>query len=286
MVKRIRFAALVIAAVGAVSTMVPAAVARPGTLTLTSPTRQQAVRGEVDVTWVWRSGTAVKSTSKVDLAVTQNGVTWYTIGAGLPIRSGEYTWDTGTWPDSIYAVRATVSRTTVKSVVSPMFVDNTAPQVRVTRPAEGEVLVENERMIFFAAVVGTARLEADASDALSGVDKVRWLLNDEEIGVGTPFDYNFSTKPGRHQLTAEATDKAGNTATHEITLIVAPGPSAAEGAPDPGDVPIPDPDELPDPGPLPTLPATPEVPPTPAVPEELEIPSPEPNSLPTAIPSP
>lgn len=290
MVKRIRFAALVIAVVGAVSTMVPAAVASPGTITLTSPTRQQAAKGDLEVSWVWRGGTVVKSTSKVDLAVTQNGISWYTIKAQLPIRTGTFTWNTTTWPDGVYAVRATVYKTTVKSVISPFMVDNTAPQVRVTRPAEGEVLVENERTIFFAIVVGTATLEADARDALSGVETVRWYLDDEEIGTGTPLDYNFSTHPGRHTLKAEAVDRAGNTSTHEITMLVAPGPSASDAVTPPEEVPLPDPSDLPaDPGPLPTLPAVPgapELPSTPTIPTDPPADPPsDPGLLPIPLPT-
>lgn len=267
---RIRYVVLVMAVVGAASTMVPAAVISPGSITLTSPTREQATRGDVEISWTWRSGKVVKSTSKVDLAVTQNGYSWYTIAVGLPIRTGEGSWSTGTWLDGVYAVRATVSRTTIKSIVSPMFVDNTAPEVRISRPAEGEVLVENERTAFFAAVVGTARLEAEAHDDLTGIAKVRWLLDDVEIGATNPHTYNFSKVPGRHILLAEATDGAGNTDTHSITLIVAPGPSASDGAvPDPDELPAPDPSNPPDPSSLP-------------IPDPGELPVPIPSGPPTA----
>jgi hypothetical protein len=246
MVKKMRIALLVVAVIGTAASMVPAAVISPGSITLTSPQRQEATRSDITVAWTWRSGSAVRSTSAVDFFVTQNGLAWYTIKVKVPVRSGSFSWNTRAWPDGVYAMRATVSGTSVKSIVSPFVIDNTAPEVRISRPAEGEVLVENERTVFFAAVVGTARLEADARDGLSGVQTVTWYLDDEQIGTGTPYDYNFSMHPGNHVLKAEAVDRAGNAATHEISIIVIPGPSAADGVvPKPSDVPIPDPTQTP-----------------------------------------
>lgn len=259
MVNKMRIAALAVVVVGTAATMVPAAVISPGSVKLTTPERQSSMRGDTVVTWTWKAGASVRSTSVVDFFVTQNGLAWYTIKVKTPIRAGSFSWNTNAWPDGVYAMRATVSGTTVKSIVSPFIIDNTSPEVRIARPAEGEVLVENERTVFFAAIVGSARLEADARDALSGVQTVRWYLDDAEIGTGSPYDYNFSRHPGNHVLKAEAIDRAGNSATHSITVVVLPGPSAADGAvPKPSDLPIPDPSAPPS-ADQPTLPGTPSI---------------------------
>jgi hypothetical protein len=109
------------------------------------------------------------------------------------------------------------------------------------------VIVEDLAHVYGAVVVGTTTLEADAFDSGSGIDEVTWYLDDEEIGKGTPYEYNFSMTPGQHVLTVQVSDLAGNSSTHQVELIAGPGPSLVAGElPTPEDgLPIEDP-ELPD----------------------------------------
>ncbi|HVL32125.1 MAG TPA: Ig-like domain-containing protein, partial [Actinomycetota bacterium] len=196
-----------------------------GSVTVHSPVKGEMIRRATTVEWSWRAGTYVKSTSRVDI-LASDGYQWYPVAISVPIRDGRFDWDTSAWPDEDYVVRVQVQRTTIRGTSAAFYIDNTAPSARISRPSQGEVLIENDTRIFFASVVGTARLEADVRDNLTGVKKVRWLLDGEQIGVGNPYTHNFSLTPGRHELTAISTDGAGNdSAPSTIVILCLPGPS-------------------------------------------------------------
>lgn len=277
----IRKIATLVAVLAVALVAVPAfSATSPGSIAITSPKAGTADAETVSIEWVWKAGSAVSSLSKVDVQATVNGVVWRTVSSAVPIRLGTAAWDTKTWPDYTYALRVVVQKTTVKSaVVSPVLVDNTAPDVRITRPEEGQVLVEDEPAVQSAVVIGTATLEADARDALSGVEKVEWILDDAKIGEGAQFTYNFSSQPGQHVLTAVATDRARNSASFSISLIALPGPSVAGPLPVPSDAPNPVPSDVPSevPNPVPS-----------DVPSEVPnpVPSDQPNPVPSDVPNP
>lgn len=259
-----------------------AVTAFPGSITLTAPTGNSYLRGIVPVTWKWRSGTSVKSTSTVDVSSTIDGYTWTPIATLLPIRSGSVQWNTAGTPDYLYAVRVVVHGTTIKSVASPLIIDNTAPSVSISKPGATQVVLDDQTLVEVRYVAGTASLTADTFDAMSGVASVAWTLDDVAIGNGTPLRYNFSTQPGKHTLTATAIDRSGNSSSVTIDIVAVPGPSVTEGLPTPPAVPTP-PDVVP--SGTPTAPAAPSVPPsTPPVPSVP--PSPDPGGLPVPLPTP
>lgn len=236
----------------------------PGTISLLDPVSQTAYSDHVPFAWTFRPGAKVKTSSKIYFQATTDQYRWRTLNSKVPINSGAYLWDTSSWPEGTYWVRSVVHATLIASQVGPIIVDRTAPLSQITRPSEGDVIVEDVAEVYGAVVVGTTTLEADTFDGGSGVDEVAWLLDGEEIGKGTPFEYNFSMQPGQHVLTVEVTDVAGNSSTHEVQLIAGPGPSIVvgelpDGTPTPPDgLPIDDP-TLPD-G-VPTLPEGVPVPP-------------------------
>lgn len=269
----------------------------PGSIRLLDPVTETAYADQVPFEWDFRPGSKVKTSSQVYLQATSDGYRWRMLSSKLPIRSGSYTWDTTTWPEGVYYVRNVVHSTMISSTVGPIIVDRTAPLTRITHPREGDVTIENLAEVYGAVVIGTTTLEAESFDMGSGVTEVEWFLDDDPIGSGTPYEYNFSMTPGQHVLTVAATDEAGNTSTHSVQLIAGPGPSLVvgelpEGTPTPPDgLPIEDP-TLPD-G-VPTLPDGAPTPPS-GLPEDVPpggvpsdpptAPSPEPPSLPDDLPA-
>jgi hypothetical protein len=122
-----------------------------------------------------------------------------------------------------YTVTVTVSDTKLTAtqsftwVVTPSATagtaDTTPPVVTIMSPAHNETVSKN------------VKLRAAVTDA-GGVKSVRYLLNgvalSEEITT-TPYQYNWTlakVADGSYQLTARATDNAGNVGTRTITVIV------------------------------------------------------------------
>jgi hypothetical protein len=97
--------------------------------------------------------------------------------------------------------------------------DQTTPTVALAAPANG-------------ATVGgpSVAISANASDALSGVEKVRFTIDgagavdDTTAPYGTTWNAS-GVSNGSHSIAAQATDKAGNTSTHTINVTVSNGES-------------------------------------------------------------
>jgi len=266
-------------------TIAGTAIARtnPGSISLSG---SDAVNHSGAIDWTWRSGSYVKSSSRISLQQLSDGA-WQTFAAGIAITRGSYTWDTTATPDGDYAVRAIVDRTTVRSGSLPFTVDHTAPEVRITRPSSGDVIVDDEQRAAFAVVVGRTTLVSDARDGGTDIASVVWSLDGIDIANGMTAVYDFSVaKPGQHTLTATATDGAGNMSEVSITVVSAPGSSALDA------VPRPDPSSLPSPDPSnpPTVPAagtpTPPAVPTPGAPTPPAVPAPGTPTPPAVPPSP
>jgi hypothetical protein len=95
-------------------------------------------------------------------------------------------------------------------------VDATAPQVTLTSPVNG------------ANVSGVVRVEASASDTVSGVVRVDFYVDNKLLGTATsaPYRLNWNTNNkqvprGSHTIYAVAVDRAGNSrTTTPITVTV------------------------------------------------------------------
>ena len=116
----------------------------------------EAVRGSVEVAAAADDPSGVGS------------VAFTALGEGAPVELGEdteapfvATWDTTTVPDGAYRIVATASdaQATRASPPASLLVDNTAPTVTQGTPEPGE---------------GSYRLSAEAEDAGSGVESVRF----------------------------------------------------------------------------------------------------------------
>jgi glycoprotein endo-alpha-1,2-mannosidase len=90
--------------------------------------------------------------------------------------------------------------------------DTTPPEVTITAPADGAVLS------------GTVSVTAHASDS-GGISLVRYFVDSRVQATTTASPYTFTwntaqTPDGAHTLTAQAFDRAGNTASRAITIRV------------------------------------------------------------------
>lgn len=129
-------------------------------------------------------------------------------------------WDTAGF-DGVRIVSA-IATDTIGQTASDstnVTVDNTAPTVNVSSFEDG------------AFIAGVIRLEADATDATSGVSQVEFFVDGTSLRVDTssPYGADWDTSAandGSYLITATATDNMGNSASHSITLNVdGAGPS-------------------------------------------------------------
>jgi membrane peptidoglycan carboxypeptidase len=136
-----------------------------------------------------------------------NPTTWQQIGSGaspVTAQGALATWDTGSL-EGLYAVRLQVVRQdqTVETATIQVTVDNIAPLVNLLYPAEGQSFQRSkDRVIVF---------QVNAEDAL-GVQRVVWLVDGKQVAETTqaPFVFSWSAVRGKHELTVQAVDQAGN----------------------------------------------------------------------------
>jgi hypothetical protein len=176
----------------------------PPTVTITSPANGARVAGTVTIT----------ANASDDKGVTQvqffDGTT--SIGTDTNGADGwSVSWNTTTTADGAHTIKATATDTVGQTAnhTIDVTVDNvdSPPSVTITSPANG------------ATVAGTVTITANASDD-RGVTQVQFF--DGIIGIGTDtngadgWSVSWDTRTalnGSHQLTARASDTAGNTTT-------------------------------------------------------------------------
>jgi len=124
------------------------------------------------------------------------------------------TWDTSEL-NGLYAVQLQAVRTDqrVDTAVIQVTVDNTAPDVSITYPQDGDVLeyAPNNQMAF----------QVTASDNLS-LAVVEFYVDGKKIGSAeaAPFSFTWSLTRGEHELQVVARDRAGNENEVEISFRV------------------------------------------------------------------
>jgi hypothetical protein len=140
------------------------------------------------------------------------------IGVDTNVSDGwSVSWDTTTSADGVQVITATALDTgaqTASSSVVNVIVDNTAPVISISGPAGG------------STESGTITVSALANDATSDVTQVEFFVNGNSIGVDTnvsdewsvPWDTTTVTN-GTYDLTARATDTAGNSSTATAVQI-------------------------------------------------------------------
>lgn len=128
----------------------------------------------------------------------------YTVPAGTAATGVVHEWDTTTVPDGTYqvAVRAGTDERAVT-----VTVDNTAPEIEVTSPADG------------ARYDAEIPLRATAEDAGSGPAALTARLDGDPVEIGTTLPAG-ALDAGPHALEVTARDAAGNTATRTVRFEV------------------------------------------------------------------
>ena len=176
------------------------------TVALTFPANGAAVRGVVAA-----AATASDAVGVSNVKFFVDGVLRAT-DATAPYQ---YNWDTTAETDGPHAVRAdaTDAGGAVASSSVAVTVDNTAPAVAITAPADG------------AGVLGPiVAVTANAADP-GGIAGVQFLvdgaLQADDTAAPFSFDWNALAQ-GPHIVTATARDVAGNTAVHQIGVTVTP----------------------------------------------------------------
>lgn len=229
----------------------------PSTFRLTAPGSPALLRGTVPVRWNWTGGSAMRRRFVGIVAVNRASSVLGFVEIAAPLWYGRSTWDTTTWEDGVYTVRAFVVGTSLGTTLEAVAIDNTAPEVRVTRPASGQVVV-NDTVIASESphtiAAGRVTLTAEASDALSGVASIRWYVDGEPAGEGAEVVHDFGANAAEHTVQAVATDLAGNAA--EQTVHTGGTPTAPDPTPkqDPGASGAEEPAGSPATPPLPSLP--------------------------------
>lgn len=182
---------------------------------ISSPSMFADVRGEIEIT-----GTAAGTDLDYYRVLVGRGLNpenWVQVGAdsrSLVIDDTLTTWDTREL-NGLYAVQLQAVRNDqrVDTAVIQVTVDNSAPEVSITYPQDGDVLeYANNRQITF---------QATATDNLS-LSVVEFYVDGERVGsVETaPYSFTWNAVRGEHDLRVLARDRAGNESEAEIVFVV------------------------------------------------------------------
>ena len=187
----------------------------PPTATIVDPIDGSVVAGvvtiQVDAT------DAEDAPGSLSVEVSINGGTWQPAAYNSGTGYYELSWDTRAITDGPVTIDsgATDSANNTRNASqATVTVDNTAPSASITSPTQG------------TTVSATVDVAASASDAISGVAQVEFLVDGSSIGgdATAPYAVFWNTAgfpDGSHSLTATATDNAGHAATSDpVTVTV------------------------------------------------------------------
>lgn len=188
------------------------AVGDPPTVAVTNPLDGATVSGTIDIT---------ADASDPDGSVTQ--VEFFVDSASIAADTDgsdgwSASWDSTTVSDGSHSISAEATdndgNTASDSVTVEVDNVDDLPEVALTDPADGDT------------VSGAVTVTADASDD-RGVSQVEFFVDASSIGVDTDGSDGWSASwdttayaDGDHNVTAEATDTASQTASHSITVTV------------------------------------------------------------------
>jgi hypothetical protein len=171
----------------------------PPTVALTAPTANSFARGTVTI-----SANASDDRTVANVQFLVDGKPLATVMTP-PYQTN---WDTTSATTGAHTIEAiaTDGAGLAANDSRSVTVDNVPPTVSVTSPAAG------------AVVSNSVQLAATASDGVSGIAKVDFLVDGNVVGTSTtaPYTATWTTTTyanGGHTVTARATDGAGNVAT-------------------------------------------------------------------------
>ena len=182
---------------------------------ITTPSMFADVRGEIEITGT--AGGENLDYYRVLVGQGLNPPNWVQIGddfGSLVIDGTLGTWDTSEL-NGLYAVQLQAVRTDqlVDTAVIQVTVDNTAPDVSITYPGDGDELeyVSNRQITF----------QVTAVDNLS-LSIVEFYVDGVLVGSleEVPFALTWNARRGEHRLVVLARDRAGNESEEEIRFVV------------------------------------------------------------------
>ena len=102
----------------------------------------------------------------------------------------------------------------------PITIDNTAPTIRLTSPVANTTFTLNPLFIN-----STQWIQAEASDDDSGIARVDFYINGNNVGSSTsaPYYHQWRQTPGVHSMFAVAFDKAGHSAQTPVITVAVKG---------------------------------------------------------------
>lgn len=172
---------------------------------ITSPAMFGLVHGKVKITGTASANTFVSY--EVQIGQGLNPRSWQQIkkGEDHPVVEGALAeWDT-TGLDGLYVIRLQVldKQNVVKTALLQVSVDNTAPAVRISLPADGAIIDRASTPQVFVKV-----------DSEAGSDLARVEIRIDGVLVATldsaPYFYSWPVKSGKHTLQASGFDEVGN----------------------------------------------------------------------------
>ena len=135
----------------------------------------------------------------------------------------KWSWqNTGTYKIGL-KVTDNFNQSTIKTTT--VYIDDTPPTVEITKPMNNSLYIFNMRThipLLRTWIIGAITIEIDVIDNI-GVDKIKLYIDDELKTNLTkkPYTWRWDEKTPlrfKHTLKAVAYDKAGNSATSEITV--------------------------------------------------------------------
>ncbi len=183
---------------------------------ITFPSSGPSLFGVQKLTWSIHDEDSTRHWSAVDLS-TDGGQTWFRLGetGGEPFLLVDFDQVPGA---ASALLRVTVSDGANSGSTSTAFsVPPKTPAVEILGPAAGEVFRLGDLVWMRAHAY-------DTDDGILDDEAVRWTSSlDGALGTGASLPVTILSG-GRHTLTVEATDRAGNTASATVEVVVAAAP--------------------------------------------------------------
>ena len=186
------------------------------TVTITAPRAHAVIPSRpLVVTWRTIGASSMPTIATVDLSI-NGGHTWRTIAAAVPTTSVVIpAFALSRSAHAQIRVRVSDGFSWKSAIVAGLRMAGTAPTISIQGP-----ILSGGSLTAGTTTRLTATARDDANRALQG-RSIRWLAGGKRIATGTRLALT-PLKPGRHTITAVATDSTGRTARATYTLTILP----------------------------------------------------------------
>ena len=158
-----------------------------------------------------------------------NGQTWHLIASNLE-NTGEHEWNTTDLEDGdeylIEVSAKDTSNNVGKAISEQFYLDNTPPTLIVEKPEAGKLYLFDREVLPIlgqrAYIFGRITIVADPDDALTGISKVEFFIDNAYKAQDTSSPYQWTwdeNTVGAHTIKVVAYDGAGNKISKEIDVF-------------------------------------------------------------------